>query len=146
MHSAPSVSYPVGRCAFQRATLVVLSFMTCTVMLVWFLCQPVSWVLCLGGVATLLGVVLGWRSLRAQTGILSWDGHVWCWHSRAHGFEDQIGQVFVSLDSQKALVLRWQPSSGRLITSVGYLWLSQEVAKPRWLNLRCAVFSRSPQR
>jgi hypothetical protein len=40
------------------------------------------------------------------------------------------------------LVLRWQPTSGRLPAHGGYLWLSRETAKPHWLNLRCAVYDR----
>ena len=146
MHSAPSVSYPVGRCAFQRITLAVLGVVTSGVLLVWALHQPVSWPLCMSGLVTMLGIALGWRSLHTQTGILSWDGYVWCWHSRADGAEDQLGEVFVSLDVQKALVLRWQPTSGRLTNLGAYLWLGQETATPHWLNLRCAVFSRIPLR
>jgi hypothetical protein len=98
------------------------------------------------GFATLFGIALGWRSLHAQTGTLSWDGHDWCWHSRSDGAEDQLVEVFVVLDIQKALVLRWQPTSGRLANGGGYLWLSQEAAMPHWLTLRCAVYDRSPLR
>ncbi len=146
MHSAPSVSYPVGRCAFHRLTLVVLGVVTCTVMFVWAIHQPVSWPLCLSGLATLFGIALGWRSLHAQTGTLSWNGDVWCWHGRTKGAEDQLIEIFVVLDIQKALVLRWQPTSGRLVLGGGYLWLGQETAMPHWLNLRCAVYDRPPLR
>jgi toxin CptA len=146
MHNAPSVSYPVGRCAFQRVTWLTLSVITAAEMFVWFMLQPVSWPMCLSGVATLLGVVLGWRSLSTQTGTLSWDGQVWCWHSRGRGADDALGEIFVSLDVQKALVLKWQPTSGRLDTLGCYLWLDQESATQRWLNLRCAVYGRAALR
>lgn len=146
MHSAPSVSYPVGRCAFQRVVWFVLSGITGTAMLVWLISQPVSWPMCGSGAATLLGMFLGWRSLNAPMGTLSWDGQVWCWHSRLDGAEDQLGEVFVSLDSQKALVLRWQPTSGRLGLLGCYLWLGQERATQHWINLRCAVYGRTPLR
>ena len=78
MHNAPSVSYPVGRCAFQRVTWLVLAAVAGAVMVVWFMQQPVTWPMCLSGAAALGGLFLGWRSLRTQSGILTWDGQVWC--------------------------------------------------------------------
>jgi hypothetical protein len=146
MHNAPSVSYPVGRCAFQRVIFAGLSGIVGSVMLVWCMLQPLSWPMGLGGAATLLGMVLGWRSVQMHAGTLSWDGQVWCWHSRTDGADDQLGEIFVSLDVQKALVLRWQPTSGRLTALDSYLWLGQERAAQHWLNLRCAVYSRAPLR
>jgi toxin CptA len=146
MHNAPSVSYPVGRCAFQRLTFVALSGITAVVMLVWLILQPVSWPMGLSGAAALLGIVLGWRSLQAQAGTLSWDGQVWCWHSRGDRVDDEIGQITVSLDVQSALLLQWQPSSDTLVASSRYLWLGQERAAIRWQNLRCAVYGRAPLR
>ena len=146
MHNAPSVSYPVGRCAFQRVTLTTLSVITVTVMFGWFMLQPVSWPMCWSGAVTVFGIVLGWCNLHAQTGTLSWDGHVWCWHSRGGNADDALGEVFVAFDAQKALVLRWQPTSGRVATLSCYLWLDQESATLHWLNFRCAVYGRTPLR
>jgi len=142
MHNAPSVSYPVGRCAFQRVTWLVLAAIAGAVMVVWFILQPVSWLMCLSGAAALGGLFLGWRSLRTQSGTLTWDGQVWCWHSRLDGVEDALGEIFVAMDVQKALVLRWQPTSGRLGTLGCFVWLGQERATHHWLNLRCAVYGR----
>jgi hypothetical protein len=102
--------------------------------------------MCWSGLAALLGVVLGWRSLQTQSGTLSWDGQVWCWHGRGGDAEDALGEIFVAFDTQKALVLRWQPTSGRLATLGCYLWLGQERAAQHWLNLRCAAYSRAPLR
>jgi hypothetical protein len=146
MHNAPSVSYPVGRCAFQRVTWLVLGAITGLVMLVWVLLQPVSWPMCFSGAATSVGLISGWRSQRAQSGTLTWDGHEWCWHSRSDGTDDAIGEIFVALDVQKALVLRWQPTSGRVSALGCYLWLGQERATQHWLNLRCAVYGRMARR
>ena len=142
MHNAPSVSYPVGRCAFQRVTWLVLAAIAGAVMVVWFILQPVSWPMCLSGAAALGGLFLGWRSLRTQSGTLTWDGQVWCWHSRRDGAEDALGEIFVAMDVQKALVLRWQPTSGKVSMLGCYLWLGQELATQHWLNLRCAVYGR----
>jgi hypothetical protein len=142
MHNAPSVSYPVGRCAFQRVTWLVLSVITVSVMVVWFMLQPVSWPMCLSGAATVVGLILGWRRLQTQSGILTWDGQVWCWHSRTDGVDDALGEIFIAVDAQKALVLRWQPTSGRLRSLGCYVWLGQERATHHWLNLRCAVYGR----
>ena len=142
MHNAPSVSYPVGRCAFQRITWLALSVITGMVMLAWFTLQPLSWPMCLSGAATSVGLILGWRSLQTQSGILSWDGQAWCWHSRTDGADDALGEIFVVVDAQKALVLRWQPTSGRLGSLGCYVWLGQERATQHWLDLRCAVYGR----
>ena len=146
MHNAPSVSYPVGRCAFQRFTWFALSGIAVIVMLAWFMLQPVSWPMCFCGFVTTLGIGLGWRNFQSQSGILSWNGDGWCWHSRGDGTDDALGEVFVAFDAQKALVLRWQPTSGRLAMLGTYLWLGQERATQRWLNLRCAVYGRTPLR
>ena len=146
MHNAPSVSYPVGRCAFQRVTFVALSGITASVMLVWCMLQPVSWPMCVCALATLVGIVLGWRSWQTPAGTLSWDGQVWCWHSRGDRLDDEIGHIAVALDVQNTLLLKWQPLSDTLIAPRCYLWLGRGRAASRWQNLRCAVYARIPLR
>ncbi len=144
MHNAPSVSYPVGRCAFQRWLYLVFTLMSSTVVIAWALEQNVGWVWCVALSAVVLGAFFGWRSLQQQA-ILTWDGQVWCLHDQSTDSEDALGHVQVTLDVQKALLLRWQPTSDRLgerkLAPV-WLWLGAEQSTSHWQDLRRAVYQR----
>ena len=84
MHNAPSVSYPVGRCAFQRWLYVFFTVLTSTVLLAWALNQGVTWIWGVAvGFAT-LAIFSGGRALH-QAGMLTWDGQVWCLHDQGAG-------------------------------------------------------------
>jgi hypothetical protein len=143
MHNAPSVSYPVGRCAFQRWLYAFFMVLTSAVLLAWALSQGLTRVWCVAVVAAMLGAFLGWRAL-GQAGTLTWDGQVWCLHdlNQGQGHEDALGEVHVALDVQKALLLRWQPASDTLNAKRLWLWLGSQGASHDWQDLRRAVYQR----
>ena len=142
MHNAPSVSYPVGRCAFQRWLYVFFIVLTSTVLLAWALNQGVTWIWGVAvGFAT-LAIFSGGRALH-QAGMLTWDGQVWCLHDQGADHEDALGEVHVMWDMQKALLLRWQPASDTLNGKPRWLWLGLQASDNRWQDLRRAVYQRT---
>ena len=144
MHSAPSVAYPVGRCAFQRWVWGVLVTLTTSVLLVWVFSQGHSPVWYAALVAALWGAIGGWSAWH-RTGTLTWDGQVWCLSGPVAGLDaaDVTGEVDVAWDVQKALLLRWQPASDTLRAKPVWLWLDSQAASHRWQDVRRAVYQRS---
>jgi hypothetical protein len=143
MHNAPSVSYPVGRCAFQLWLFFVgFAVLTSAVLLAWAFNQDLSATWYAAVAAAALGLLLGWRAL-GQAGTLTWDGQVWCLHDQDAGVEDALGEVHVALDVQKALLLRWQPTSDTLTAKPLWLWLGEQASASQWQDLRRAVYQRS---
>jgi len=143
MHNAPSVSYPVGRCAFQSWLFVGFAVLTSAVLLAWAFNQGLTATWYAAVATAALGLLLGWRAL-GHTGTLSWDGQVWCLHDQGSGnHEDALGEVHVALDVQKALLLRWQPTSDTLHAKPQWLWLGSQSADSRWQDLRRAVYQRT---
>ncbi len=142
MHNAPSVSYPVGRCAFQRWLLLGFALIATAVLIAWVWGQGVSWFWFVGLIATALGLWQGWLAIDDQAA-LSWDGQVWCLYDQREGCEDTLGEVQVMLDVQKALLLRWEPVSDTLLAKPQWLWLDAQHSNERWQDLRRAVYQRS---
>ncbi len=142
MHNAPSVSYPVGRCAFQRWVLATLVALTSVVLLAWRVDQGESWAWFVAVSATAAGLWQGWQALEDQCS-LTWDGQAWCLHDQGEGFEDALGEVQVILDVQIALLLRWAPASDTLRAKPQWLWLEAQNANARWQDIRRAVYQRS---
>jgi len=142
MHNAPSVSYPVGRCAFQRTCFMGLLIAALAVLGAWSYQQPFSVTMALSGLCVVLASVWGWKSLQF-TGTLSWDGQVWCLHGRGDALDDALGEVHVACDMQQALLLRWQPASDTLQAPPTWLWLGAQQSNARWQDLRRAVYQRS---
>ncbi len=141
MYNAPSVAYPVGRCAFLRLLYATLFIGTTVVLIYWFMCQGLNGAWCVATMATVLGLVGGvfaWR----QTAMLSWHDGVWCLQRQSDGLPDSLGQVQVMLDLQKTLLLRWQPTSDTLRSPSLWLWLGAERSSAHWHDLRCAVYQR----
>lgn len=122
MYNAPSVSYPVGRCAFHRWLYLSIIALTSAVLCAWALSQGLSWAWGGAVFAAAIGTYLGWQA-QQQMGTLTWDGQVWCLHDQGAGQEDALGEVQVMLDVQKALLLRWQPASDTLHAKPNWLWL-----------------------
>lgn len=139
MHSAPSVSYPLGRCAFQRCLYAFFVALTSAVLFAWAFNQGLTLVWGVATMAAVLGACSGWRAL-AQAGTLTWDGQVWCLQIHGSGHEAAWGEIRVALDVQKALLLRWQPASDTLNAKPLWLWLGSEVANHHWQDLRRAVY------
>ncbi len=141
MHNAPSVSYPVGRCAFQRQLYLLLLLATLAVLGAWALNQGFTRVWCAAALLAMVGGLLGALSLRFVA-TLSWSGQRWCLHDQSGKKPDVFGELEVILDTQKTLLLRWQPTSDKLPTSFVWLWLGSELPSSRWQELRCAVYQR----
>jgi hypothetical protein len=142
MHNAPSVSYPVGRCAFQAWLFVGLTLLTAAVLLAWALHQGLGFVWWGAATACAIAVYLGLQALR-YAATLTWDGQVWYLHDQSSGQVDTLGKVHVTLDVQKALLLRWLPASDTLQAKPQWLWLALQASDNRWQDLRRAVYQRS---
>ena len=141
MHNAPSVSYPVGRCAFQRQLYLFFMLTASAVLGLWALNQGFTRGWCAAALFAVIGGVLGAFSLRFIA-TLTWTGQLWCLHDQSGQGPDVFGDVEVILDSQKTLLLRWQPTSDTLTPSSVWLWLGVEQSSSRWQDLRCAVYQR----
>jgi toxin CptA len=136
MHSAPSVSYPVGRSRWAGAMLLVAWALGACATALWCVQVQPSGGRALPVVALVVasGVAGGWSWARHPSGTLAWDGESWSWSGeRAAG-----GTLEVVLDLQRLLLVRWRgPSSG------GWLWLEKSALPARWDDLRRAVYSRA---
>ena len=142
MHHAPSVSYPVGRCAFQRWLWWGHSLLSLTLWLTWGWSQPrgLLWA-CAGGVMAALACV-GWRALQPDIRTVQWDGAHWRLEGAdARAQPERVGQVKAVLDLQSTLLLQWQPISSTLGDSGHWVWLTRASCPELWLDVRRAVYS-----
>lgn len=140
MHSAPAVTYPVGRCRFHAGLLAGLLVMGAGVLVTWVqhddaiamrhAAAGLLWLIC-----ALAVVRLWWRS---PTGSLTWDGQLWTW--AGEGGEPYPVALSMTLDSQTALLLRLQADGAPSL----WVWLEQRRAPARWLPCRRAVFGPKP--
>lgn len=151
MHSAPSVAYPVGRCALWRSLLLGQVFGSAAILLAWACLQPLGAMWCLG--AGLMALALGAhvQVMRQGPEVLHWDGRDW---HRRPGIEtalagmavanDCVGDVKVVLDMQDALLLRWRTAYEsdifQPLVPSAWLWLGRERCPAHWLDVRRAVY------
>jgi hypothetical protein len=137
MHSAPLVSYPVGRSRYAAALLLLAWLLGAAVIALWWLQSPSpGWRL--SGASFVLaaaGIGAAWNWWHCVPGVLAWDGEAWCW-SEARG--ERAGAIEVSLDLQHCLLLRW--TSG---DASHWFWLERAGSAERWDDLRRAVYSRA---
>jgi hypothetical protein len=134
MHSAPSVSYPVGRSRFAAVLLLLAWLLGGIATALWWLqSQSPGWRL---GAASLVLAVAGacaaWNWWHSVSGVLAWDGQAWSWGGR------QSGVLEVCLDLQHCLLLRWRSGSAS-----EWFWLERAGSTGRWDDLRRAVYSRA---
>ena len=137
MHSAPSVSYPVGRSAFAGRLLAGLGLLGLLAAAAWTLQSGFGWRQLAAFLAVLASGTLagdGWR--RSARGVLSWDGAAWGWEQ---GDGRRPGRPELALDLQSRLLLRWRPEEGRAL----WFWLEQASDASHWDALRRAVYSRA---
>lgn len=137
MHSAPSVSYPVGRSAFAGRLLACLGLLGLSAAAAWTLQSGFGWRQFAAFLAVLASGTLaagGWR--RSPRGVLSWDGTAWGWEQ---GGLRRPGRPELALDLQSRLLLRWRPDEGR----AHWFWLEQASDASHWHALRRAVYSRA---
>ena len=137
MHSAPSVTYPVGRSRFAAALLLLLWLAAAAALGLWWAGSPApGWRL---GAAALLWLATGlWAALhwwRSPAGLVAWDGENWNW---TVGQGADPGMLEVSLDLQRSILVRW---AGRRASH--WFWLERASRAERWDDLRRAVYSRA---
>lgn len=134
MRSAPSVSYPVGRCAFSAALRLALWLAGAAVLGLWVATEQVE-AARMAAAAVALAACGGWAAWswrREPQGTLAWDGARWTF-SRQSG--EEHGSVRPALDLQSVLLVRWESQAP------GWLWLDRRSAPGHWDALRRAVHS-----
>ena len=137
MHSAPAVSYPVGRSRFQGWLVGLTALGGMVIGLLWrHAADPAGWRQWLIAM-TLLGacVVATLVWLRSPPGILRWDGQAWRWTT---GDALVSGLLTAHLDLQFCLVVSLAPDTGARI----WIWPERRTEVALWNALRRAVFSR----
>lgn len=149
MRNAPSVSYPVGRCAFHGCLLLLTGLAAAVAGVLWWLLSwaPPGW---LGGLG--VGVWAIWAALalrswrRVPTGCLQWDAHAsadtvrtgnGCW--RWSGSEGEpvltLDTVQTVLDAQGVMLLRLTTPAG----PCQWVWVDRARDLARWDDLRRAL-------
>ena len=136
MHSAPSVTYPVGRSHLAAAFFWAFWLGAAGLVGLWTAqAGSAGWRQALA--ALVLGVAVIWAFIDRRTtaaGELSWDGQQWS-HTGAAG----SGTLVVALDLQSVLLVQWR--DGR--RGGAWLWLERSRLPERWNALRRAVYSRA---
>lgn len=140
MHSAPSVSYPLGRSRFLGGLLLVGWLLAAGVTLWWWRASAAAdWRPLLGCLAWLLAgwvMLTGWR--RSPVGRLQWDGQRWRWESVVYRSGTALEAPAAVLDVQFALFLRLDNQAG----AVWWLWAERSASPARWFDLRRAVHAK----
>lgn len=138
MHSAPAVSYPVGRARVEGWVVALTAMSGVLVVLLWAVAaNKVGWRQWL-----LLTTLLGTCSFAANSwwrspqGTLRWDGKDWGWQS---GQASVGGSLSVHLDLQFFLLVSLRTTSGARI----WLWPEHRSDVTRWKDLRRAAFAYS---
>jgi toxin CptA len=144
MHSAPAVSFPVGRSRFQGWCLALIWLAGTAACVFWSITtrvngSPADW---RSYLALFVVVGTGAVALRAwqQTprGVLRWDGQLW-WLEPAvpSAVAPVTGALAVHLDFQFVMLLSLRTGQGGL----HWLWLDQQGATStsRWSALRRAA-------
>ena len=137
MHSAPSVTYPVGRSRWGASLLALAWLAGVTATLQWTLHHEVASVRLAAAWLVLLatGAAAAWKWRAAPRGSLAWDGAGWTWDGLAAA---ATGSVRVSVDLQRVLLVQWRGAG-----QAQWLWLERASSPERWDDLRRAVYSRA---
>jgi toxin CptA len=138
MHTAPSVSYPVGRSAFAGFLLAAIAVLGLLAATAWSIQSPVfTWRQSLAFLAVLAcGLFAGRGWLASPRGVLRWDGVGWQWQQAEAA---QAGQPEIALDLQARMLLRFRAEEG----GVHWFWLERKSDASHWDALRRAVYSRA---
>ena len=146
MRNAPSVMYPVGRCAFHGGLLLVLAAAVAASLWGWrgSGVEPRLWLVALAGACLWLAwAVLAWW--RSPAGRLHWDAQAagsqnteagaWFWLDSAGSAPQPVLGLEMALDLQHVVLLRLHA-----VTQVPrWLWVQRPSDPARWLDLRRAL-------
>ena len=138
MHSAPSVSYPVGRSRFHGALALLIGLLGGMTLLAWGLQADAIGVRHLASVLLWLvsSGLLAHQWRMTPVGVLAWDGAAWRWQQA-----DQVWpiQPAVSLDLQTFMLLKLHTAHG----PAWWVWPERQTAPAHWLALRRALFGQA---
>lgn len=135
MHSAPALSYPVGRSVFWGLTMLLAALVAVFAGLAWrSQSHPdpwKQWVFLLSLLFACLVAVRAWW--REAGGTLRWDGQVWTW-SRG---ENSVGvKLVLRLDLQFCMLLQLSNEHG----DQHWIWPQRRHGAALWSPLRRAVY------
>ena len=135
MHSAPAVSYPVGRSSMRTLLYLLPGLLAGLVCAAWAWQSLLSdvWRLLMPSLCLLVWGLAAWATLHPPRGQLVWDGLSWRWEEGA----SRTGSVRARLDWQQGLLLEFRPQEGRTV----WLWVERAAAPLFWDGLRRAVFA-----
>ena len=136
MHSAPSVSYPVGRSAFAGALSALLWLLGAGAILAWALKSgPATGRLVAASlVCAAAGLASGRLWWRTRAGVVSWDGEGWSCSTAALGGP---ARAIVVLDLQGRMLVRLAAARSC------WVWLERHQSPERWDDVRRAAHSRA---
>ena len=152
MVSAPSVSFPVGRCRFYAWALLALAVSGLAVLGVWVFGveQRREWPGWLGAAAWMLWLVFAaWSWWRSPVGHLRWDATApgpdatragaWMWRSASspEGAPLQRVEWMVDLQTHVLLCLHSADALTR------WVWVERGRDPARWRDLRCALVAHT---
>lgn len=152
MRSAPTVVYPVGRCAFFGRTLVALGMMGGMALSGWVWTTPGSvsgWGLVGGSGLLVFWALMARREWsRTPAGSLQWDSLApptgetgraggWRWLPGGSGDGVSLQGVEVVFDFQHWILLRWREPQ----QAACWAWVERHRAPARWRDLRRALMA-----
>ena len=138
MHSAPAVTYPVGRSHFHAALVALIALAGLATMGCWLQQADAIGARYLVAVALWLtsSGLAAWQVWHAPAGILTWDGLGWTWTCAEL---TQSVVLEVTLDLQAYLVLRLHVNGDKRRL---WAWPEMRTSPLRWLTFRRAVFGK----
>lgn len=157
MRNAPSVTYPVGRCAVHGKVLTLLGalgLLALALLAMLWASASAAW-LWGGGLAWLCWSALALRTWwRSPSASLQWDARAasasalpgervggWRWHGAGLPVSD-LERVEWVVDAQTVLLLRLKP----LAAPARWVWLEARSDPVRWDDLRRALTNHARRR
>lgn len=146
MRNAPSVTYPVGRCAFHAQCLLALAALVAMSLWAWrgSGVDGRLWLATLAGALLwLVWALRAWWNMPAgqlrwdaqATGVQGLEAGAWLWIDAASAAPQPVAGLASSLDLQGLMLLRLRaaPSVPR------WVWVQRARDPARWLDLRRAL-------